>query len=49
MVVIDSKLIEEARLVLKIVYVESLDELVYIYVGFPVIIFRSLFNTLISK
>lgn len=49
MVVIDLKLIEEAGLVLKVVHVESFDELVYVCVGFPVIIFGPLFNTLISK
>ncbi|CAG8300940.1 unnamed protein product [Penicillium salamii] len=48
-VVIDSKLTEEAGLVLKAVRPESLDETAYVCVGLPVTIFGPLFNTLISK
>ncbi|KAJ5340404.1 hypothetical protein N7541_009528 [Penicillium brevicompactum] len=48
-VVIDSKLTEEAGLVLKAVRAESLDEPAYVCVGLPVTIFGPLFNTLISK
>ncbi|KAK9846983.1 hypothetical protein MYU51_021211 [Penicillium brevicompactum] len=48
-VVIDSKMTEEAGLVLKAVRAESLDEPAYVCVGLPVTIFGPLFNTLISK
>jgi hypothetical protein len=48
-VVIDSKSIEDAELILKAVHPESLDETAYVCVGLPVTIFGPLFNTLISK
>ncbi|KAJ5202958.1 hypothetical protein N7449_005037 [Penicillium cf. viridicatum] len=48
-VVIDSKSIEEAELILKAVRPGSLDETAYVCVGLPVTIFGPLFNTLISK
>ncbi|CAG7976290.1 unnamed protein product, partial [Penicillium salamii] len=48
-VVIDSKSIEEAGLILKALRPESLDETAYVCVGLPVTIFGPLFNTLISK
>jgi hypothetical protein len=48
-VVIDSKSIEEAQLMLKAMRPESLNETAYVCVGLPVTIFGPLFNTLISK
>jgi hypothetical protein len=48
-VVIDSKSIEEAELILKALRPERLDETRYVCVGLPVTIFGPLFNTLISK
>ncbi|KAI3095272.1 hypothetical protein CBS147333_9808 [Penicillium roqueforti] len=48
-VVIDSKSMEEAQLILKAMRPESLDETAYVCVGLPVTIFGPLFNTLISK
>lgn len=48
-VIIDSKSIEEAGLILKALRPESLDETAYVCVGLPVTIFGPLFNTLISK
>ncbi|KAJ5277519.1 hypothetical protein N7524_003672 [Penicillium chrysogenum] len=48
-VVIDSKSIEEAELILKALRPERLDETGYVCVGLPVTIFGPLFNTLISK
>lgn len=49
MVVIDSKLIKEAGLVLKAVHAENLNKLVFIYINLLVTIFGLLFNILISK
>jgi hypothetical protein len=48
-VVIDSKSIEEAELILKALRPERLDKTAYFCVGLPVTIFGPLFNTLISK
>ncbi|KAJ5244676.1 hypothetical protein N7489_004772 [Penicillium chrysogenum] len=48
-VVIDSKSIEEAELILKALRPERLDETGYVCVGLPVTIFGPLFNTLISE
>ncbi|KAJ5481398.1 hypothetical protein N7475_000210 [Penicillium sp. IBT 31633x] len=48
-VVIDSKSIEEAQLILKAMRPESPDETAYVCVGLPVTIFGPLFNTLISE
>ncbi|CAI7628221.1 unnamed protein product [Penicillium viridicatum] len=48
-VVIDSKSIEEAELMLKALHPERLDETAYVCAGLPVTIFGPLFNTLISE
>ncbi|CAG8136679.1 unnamed protein product [Penicillium nalgiovense] len=48
-VVIDSKSIEEAELILKARCPKRLDETAFVCVGLPVTIFGPLFNTLVSK